>query len=67
MDERMEQLRQSLQNSGGVDEQTLLRLASRTLDTAQQEKMRALLRDQRALTELMQSEQAKALLRRLQK
>ena len=66
MDDRIEQLRQSVQN-GGMDEQDLLRLASRTLAPAQQDKMRALLRDPRALTELMQSEQAKALLRRLQK
>ena len=67
MDDRIsEQLKQQLR-SGGASEQDLLRLASRTLDPAQQEKMRALLQDRRALAELMQSDKAKELLRRLQK
>ena len=66
MDERIpEQLKQQMQN--GANEQELLQFASRTLSPTQQEKMRAILQDRRALTELMQSDQAKEVLRRLQK
>ena len=65
MDDRI--LEQLKQQNDADNTKTLLRVASQTLDSAQREKMQALLRDKDALQALMQSDKAQALLRRLQK
>lgn len=62
----MERLRQSGLNDD-ARERELLRFAGENMNEAQQEKMRSVLRDRRSLQELLQSEQAQALLRSLGK
>lgn len=73
MDQRAEELLRLEEQLRGkhmdesAREQALLRFADKTMSASQQEKMRSVLQDRKALQALMQSEKAQALLERLQK